>query len=589
MRHVQARVLDAREPNDTLVIVLHGCVWTGRQKRLQLQHVIGAIHDTIPSADVFAPLLPIEFWSLRNADRIIDALLAQVDDLWSARGERYARVILVGFSFGSVLVRSLYCRAAGAGDDGVVDPRQCRPWAAAVERVVLLAGVNRGWTTDSPVTKFESLVNGVGTAVGHLLPAKPTIFALRRGAPFLTTMRLQWLALSRAGLGPAMTIQLLGTRDDIVSPEDNVDLATGSGFHYVDVPRSSHFDVIDMGPTGGDRSARYQAFQVALRGTDAELSEAAVPLAAVQQLLPVSYETTSSVATAAAADSVTDVVFVVHGIRDKGYWTRKIARVVVQRGGGMNRTVVAMTPTYGYFALLPFVLPWTRRAKREWLLDMYVNARSAYPNACVSFIGHSNGTYILASALVSCRAVRVNNVVFAGSVVPSRYPWRALAARGQVQGKVLNYVATADYVVAWFPRMFNRVGVRDLGGAGFDGFEVRGAGVHNVEHVVGGHSAALDEQHWTDMAEFVLSGTPPLARPARSPWQRWAAAVLPFVVWTVIAFGLAAPTYLLLRMLGFPQMPGTVRGAAIVPPAPWLWALLLFVWLRLVAMVLTRL
>ena len=29
---------------------------------------------------------------------------------------------------------------------------------------------------------------------------------------------------------------------------------------------------------------------------------------------------------------VSDVVFVIHGIRDKGYWTRKIARVVVRKG-----------------------------------------------------------------------------------------------------------------------------------------------------------------------------------------------------------------------------------------------------------------
>ena len=44
--------------------------------------------------------------------------------------------------------------------------------------------------------------------------------------------------------GKALTIQLLGSRDDMVAPEDNIDLVSGRDFIYLDVPYSGHEDVI---------------------------------------------------------------------------------------------------------------------------------------------------------------------------------------------------------------------------------------------------------------------------------------------------------------------------------------------------------
>jgi alpha-beta hydrolase superfamily lysophospholipase len=182
-----------------------------------LQHVVDALHHALPSADVFMPLMPIEFWSLERADDIVDELRTAVDDVWAqqaALGEQYRRVVMVGFSFGSVLLRQLFCRAAGAQADATIDVGRASGWAKSVDRMVLLAGLNRGWTTDSPVSRVASVLNSVGTGIGHLLPREPTLFAIRRGAPFLTRTRLQWLALKRESLTPTLTVQLLGTRDD---------------------------------------------------------------------------------------------------------------------------------------------------------------------------------------------------------------------------------------------------------------------------------------------------------------------------------------------------------------------------------------
>jgi hypothetical protein len=102
---------------------------------------------------------------------------------------------------------------------------------------------------------------------------------------------------------------------------------------------------------------------------------------------------------------VTDVVFVVHGIRDKGFWTQKIARTI-KRHAGDRQKIGSWTESYGYFAMLPFILRSVRRRKVEWLMDRYTEARARYPYATFHYVGHSNGTYLAAAALQLYPAAR---------------------------------------------------------------------------------------------------------------------------------------------------------------------------------------
>lgn len=588
----------AKTESQSLIVVLHGCTWTSRHRKTQLREVIDAVQESLPDADVLMPLLPIEFWSLQDPDRIVEDVVHIVDGVWrqrAAAGRGYRRVVMIGFSFGSVLLRQVFCRAAGAQADATVNAGAARPWAVHVERMILLAGLNRGWTVDSPVTRLESFFNNIGTAVGHLLPRKPTLFAIRRGAPFLTRTRLQWLTLEDAALTPPLTIQLLGTRDDIVSPVDNIDLATGSRFVYLEVPESGHFDVIHMAGDTLVGRRRRETFQHALTDPADDLRARGITEQELLQLLPVGADPSGELALrATGAQQIDDVVFVVHGIRDKGYWTHKIARVVAAHGRAQGRNVVAIAPTYGYFAMLPFLLPWTRRSKVEWLLDMYVTVRCWHPRADVSFIGHSNGTYIAAGAIKSCSAVHFKHLVFAGSVVQSNFNWKQYLEAKQVRG-VVNYVATGDWVVAIFPRFFQLFQLQDLGSAGHDGFrdEPKGA-VTDVEYVPGRHSAALDEQHWQDIANYVIDGTLPRPRvPIRSYWVGIAGYLTP-VIWLLLATIAAFPLYLLLTALGFPEVSGVrwmqawrIDVAAQLPA--WFWAAALIGWMRTLGLVLTRL
>ena len=256
------------------------------------------------------------------------------------------------------------------------------------------------------------------------------------------------------------------------------------------------------------------------------------------------------------ANKVTDVVFVIHGIRDEGYWTRKIASRV-QRAGKQHdskRVIAAETSSYGYFPMLSFLRPGAREDKVEWLMDRYTEARAMYPKANFHFVGHSHGTYLLAKSLQDYPAVRFDQVVFAGSVVQREYEWhKFIPSRVKF---VLNFVATADWVVAFFPNALQTIGIQDLGSAGHDGFEAANTQPRVIQpaktYIVGGHSAALQEAMWDSIAEFTVTGKfqlPPdaLRSDKQAWWVAYPAKVAP-LIWVVVAGLLGWVLYLLLSL-----------------------------------------
>jgi hypothetical protein len=115
--------------------------------------------------------------------------------------------------------------------------------------------------------------------------------------------------------------------------------------------------------------------------------------------------------------------------------------------------------------------------------------------------------------------MRVNRVVFAGSVAPKDYDWQTRLSAHQVE-RVRNYVGTVDWVVALFPRLFELRPVRSLhnqlGSAGFNGFDAGGdcgqsvaqqsKDVTNVCYVKGEHSAF--EGRVTEIVQFLLLENP---------------------------------------------------------------------------------
>lgn len=532
----------AAAPQD-LVVIIHGM--GGRAERMEsVANVVSKAWKEHGKREprIFVPHLGFSMVSFDDPCEIAHRLSEAIDTEY-ARISAPGCVVIIGYSFGSLIARKAYVYACGnCAPEDLEASRYDAPkaWAKRVERIVLLAGMNRGWQLSAHVALHRLIQWGIGVAIGNFIMAltlgkkTPLVFRVHRGAPFLTMLRLQWMSMRRqraSGSSP-MVIQLLGSIDDIVSPEDNIDLVAGHDFYYLDVPHSGHQSVIEM-----DRSGAGQARAGVL--TDA-LTLDADGLSRCSILpgddgVPVVDET------------VTDVVFVIHGIRDVGYWTQKIARRVItlarlreqQRDDrahpGAGRpcpgalcSVKTETSSYGYFAMLPFLLPNVRRKRVEWLMDRYAENKATYPNARFSYVGHSHGTYMLARALETYPCVRFKHVAFAGSVVRTQYDWDTLIRAGRVRG-VLNFVASADWVVATFPRTFQMLGWQDLGSAGHDGFaqakqenapadiakpdstvqDRPGPRLREDHYVKGTHDAALKEEHWDVIAQFILDGQAP--------------------------------------------------------------------------------
>lgn len=205
---------------------------------------------------------------------------------------------------------------------------------------------------------------------------------------------------------------------------------------------------------------------------------------------------------------ITDVVFVIHGIRDTAYWTHKVARRIKALGDSAisedkRRMFSTETSSYGYFPILSFLNPSHRNRKVEWLMDQYTENLIKYPNAKFSYVGHSNGTYLLAKALNEYEC-EFKNIVFAGSVVPQEYNWNKKIEEKKVE-KIFNIVTTSDWVVACVPKALRSLNVKDLGSAGFDGFSSI-SDQFQIKYAPGSHFSGLTEQYWDSIAEFIVYG-----------------------------------------------------------------------------------
>lgn len=553
---------EKRGASSELVVLLHG--YDGGPTKMR--HVRAVVAEKLENADIFVPTLPIDAFSFADPFRVVNDVIDQIGRHWENRevaGESYHRIILVGHSVGAVIARKVYVQACGENADAPWGQtglgKGSRSWAGAVTRIVLLAAMNRGWRISHHLSFKNALPWSLGSALGHLVSLvsqrrTPFIFSFRRGAPFMAQLRIEWLSMLRhaeaKSLGNATTVQLLGTVDDLVSPEDNIDLITGSDFVYLDVPMSGHINILEMDDsTIGVR--RGQIFAQALVSVADDLKTDSVRPG---DLMPQPVDS-----------SVTDVVFVIHGIRDRGYWTEKIGRTVKRLGRHSSRVFQTETSSYGYFAMLPFALPWTRKSKVEWLMDEYTEDLALYPNADFSFVGHSNGTYLLAKALKDYPACHFKRVVFAGSVVPTWYDWKSLFDSNRVEA-VLNYVATADWVVALFPKGFEQLGLQDLGSAGHDGFSAAvNPGLSEVKFVAGHHSAALAESNWESIANFIVNGkvaVPPSAPLARAR-ETWAIALgtAPPAIWLIgVGILVLIGWFLLLALESHPVLQTLVLG-----------------------------
>lgn len=608
----------------TLLVAVRG--WCSRGDALLAGQPGGEIPDAFVQAiegrlshvEVWRPELDMSMFSMKSPERLSQDLLDQLDRAVAAR-PHVSSIVILGFSAGSVLARRVFCMAHGAAPDATVSQARRRAWASLIDRMVVLSGITRGWefSTASPaLTRFfgpfyawlTRLMGYARSLVARERSAEsdgntPFIWKLFRGAPFVVATRLQYLAvldaLKRENAGGAgagrstapglrsegipSTVFLLGSRDEFVSPADCTELGPRAEFLYLELLGSNHLDVLRI--HGGDAPSvdRREKLLAAIDEPFTDLAQrydwVVLPQDIDDYVDPL--DLSDSGRNVGDAERVRAAVIVLHGIRDNGFWTKRVAREIKRLARRDGIAVRAATPSYGFFSMWDFVRPRGREQATYWFLERYAEVKTYFPNAEVSFVGHSNGTYIAARALEICEAVRFKHVVLAGSVVRCGFEWYQHAGRVE---KVLNYIGSRDAVVACLPGLFEALRLRwlDVGGAGAYGFTpgVQALGddvmveLKQVKYVSGGHGAAIGEDFWTEIARFALKGDYPQRAEDPRPLQTRvllaaARVATPFLL-ILAALLIASPVIMLLSLAS--DVPTYIALALALMFASWLLA-----------------
>lgn len=507
-----------------LVVLLHAYTHTSKQ----LGDVRSAVKASLPNADLLMPDYPAGLFANTSPRRVANQLVQYIEDAVVRRttrldGRQYDRILFIGHSAGALLLRKAYVIAMGYDSDNVeVGKTKPRAWATKVDRLILMAGINRGISLDTRPeeihwVKFQA--QKLGCIILALTNTGKFIRSLLRGSPFIVNLRIEWIRLSQGStVELPQTIQLLGELDDVVNEEDNIDVATDYNFKYLKVRDTGHASIVNFQePEIG--AYRQERFQSALVTPFDAIEGDVIPNAKVDL-------------------SKDQIVFIMHGIRDTGLWTNAVRQAIEAQ----KKTAYVSVAGYGYFPMLRFLLLGARQTNVRWFMDEYTEAIARHPRAALSYIGHSNGTYLIASALERYRACTMDRIAFAGSVVRSDYNWDGLVSQGRVQ-TIRNDVASADWIVGIFPGFFELLRFSDLGTAGHNGFTNHEGKKNTVAYFKGGHGAALQPQNHNSLAHFALTGeivredsllvkeqSNVVALVAKLCWAIWAAIAIALLV-----------------------------------------------------------
>lgn len=455
------------------------------------------------------------FSAMSNVDPVaVSNAMSKKIEVYAKRAE-YKDVVIIGQSLGALLVKRAFLNAE----------REGRHWADLVSRVVLVAGMNRGWDISgqkpSDMGWGTRFVIRLGSWFARVSGTGRLVLSAETGSPFVANLRIDWIRhmwdsdekCGEAGVKCIQVVQLLGDIDDLVSAEDNKDLRiiNKGRFAWIKVRGTGHGNIADFADTnefGSVRLGDYRRSKFTLAATEMDFEK----LVAANEVLPFQPD-----------PDVTDVVFIVHGIRDLGEWAAAFEQELLKqfregKQGESKHKLAIASARYGYFGMGPFLLRPVREKYVKWLMDEYTETLAQYPNAKrVHFVGHSNGTYLLAAALRSYRSLEIGRIVFGGSVVQQEYPWSEVLQRqnsmfaNKATLQVTNYVAKDDWVVALFPSLFERWPIsllnNDIGSAGFKGFSPESPEepkVLNVRGLSGGHGAFLSRI--PEIVDFILDG-----------------------------------------------------------------------------------
>lgn len=440
----------------------------------------------------------------RGLAEISSDLDASINQEWEKK-QGFDRVIMAGASAGALIARKAWLNAADK-DQGA--DYTASPWGGRVERFVLFAGLSRGVNVD------QSWWLRMYLREIERLPGRFSFEDCFRGSAFITDLRISWIRfITRLGDQAPMMLQLIGSRDDIVTKEDSIDLDVFPNTPPVTIPDASHHNshwIERVKDPEGRLSLIIRQFQ---------------------------REPQRPSITEAEAYKERRVLLAVHGIRASRTddWVKLTEEIVGRRWPD----VVVRTPTYGYLSALRFAVPHIRRRYARYFRDFYTEVIAEHRNAKVSVICHSNGTYALGRSLSEFKAIWLDRIALAASVLPPDYDWAALRKAGRIS-EVRSDSACRDYPVAVLCRALRSLGMRDVGPGGFDGFT--GAAVKEIRYHDGGHGSMLGQANLESMLAFLLDhDTPPASVPLHGNpvitrrYSRAAAIFAPLLVIAILS------------------------------------------------------
>lgn len=408
----------------------------------------------------------LSFGSAWNLSR---ELKAKIDEEWESNGP-YDDIILMGHSFGGVLVRQAYLLATGI----YCNYPNVSLWQEKVSRFVLFAATNRGFNPDNSL---------ITVALIKLAKATPWyrfwLFQdLLKGSTFITNLRITWIRYFSSLNNQPTVVQLLGTRDGIVNRDDSIDIEQFPNAFHIDVPEAKHNDLYKL-DQAKNREGRYKLIRKAIL-SDHLLSTFKKQVYAKNP-----------------------VVFVLHGIRDTNSgWIEQIRSKIIDR----EPNAEVITASYGYFSAFNFLFPCIRKRNIDWFQDQYSYYFSRYPNADFHFIGHSNGTYIFGESLKKVSSMSFKRVYLAGSVLPCDYPWRKRFEDNYQIENLRNDRSSFDWPVGILCSGLRGIGMRDIGTGGFDGFQFDDERTQEFFYYEGGHSKPLEEGNLDNIIDYILTG-----------------------------------------------------------------------------------
>src|SRR6266567_4448459 len=157
-RLIGTQLLGSGQPRE-LVVVVHGL------KRRILEYIPKVVQKELPDADILIPHFDTSYRSNTNAadlaEELSESIETQCEEHQEATGNEYEQIILIGYSRGCLLLRKAYVFARGQAHDLELGGLQLnlRPWADRVFRIVLMAGMNRGWSLQPKPPKMSWIKN----------------------------------------------------------------------------------------------------------------------------------------------------------------------------------------------------------------------------------------------------------------------------------------------------------------------------------------------------------------------------------------------------------------------------------------------